>query len=87
MRHTDAKNTAGSTVRRRRKERHLSLDELGHRTEIERTRLCRFELGYTALHEDELRRLAKALGLRMKALTTRARRGKSGTATGRRTWS
>ena len=46
----------------------LSLDELGRRVQIERTRLSRAERGYSKLSESELERLASALNVSLDTL-------------------
>lgn len=50
-------------IRARRRELGLSIDELGLRAGIERSRLSRAERGYVHLNHDELTRLALHLGL------------------------
>ncbi len=50
-------------LRARRRELGLSIDELGQRANIERSRLSRAERGYIRLHDTELTRLALHLGL------------------------
>jgi len=50
-------------LRARRCELGLSIDELGQRANIERSRLSRAERGYVHLHHDELTQLALHLGL------------------------
>ncbi|WP_438040243.1 helix-turn-helix domain-containing protein [Sorangium sp. So ce128] len=50
-------------LRARRRELGLSIDELGQRANIERSRLSRAERGYIRLNGDELKRLKFHLGL------------------------
>ncbi|WP_438033713.1 helix-turn-helix domain-containing protein [Sorangium sp. So ce204] len=50
-------------LRARRRELGLSIDELGQRANIERSRLSRAERGYIRLNGDELKRLTFHLGL------------------------
>lgn len=57
-------------LRARRRELGLSLDELGRRTDIERSRLSRAEREYVPLSHEELKRLALHLGLEMEQLVT-----------------
>jgi transcriptional regulator with XRE-family HTH domain len=52
-------------LRARRRELGLSIDELGQRANIERSRLSRAERGYVHLRDEELTRLAVHLGLEM----------------------
>lgn len=56
-------------LRARRRELGLSIDELGQRADIERSRLSRAERGYIHLHHDELTRLAVHLGLEVDQVT------------------
>ena len=51
----------------------LSLDELGRRVQIERTRLSRAERGYSKLSEGELERLASALDVSVEILSAAPR--------------
>jgi transcriptional regulator with XRE-family HTH domain len=49
-------------LRALRVERGLSLDELGHRAGIERSRLSRAERGYARLSDVELEKIASIIG-------------------------
>ena len=53
----------GTTIRVRRTELRLSMDELGRRSGIERSRLSRAERGYVKLSADEIARLQDILEL------------------------
>lgn len=55
-------------LRSRRRELGLSLDELGRRTGIERSRLSRAEREYVPLNHEELKRLALHLRLEVEQL-------------------
>lgn len=57
-----------STLRRARADRGLSLDELGLRASVERTKLGRAERGYANLTKEELDRISRALGVESSAL-------------------
>jgi transcriptional regulator with XRE-family HTH domain len=48
-------------IRRIRRSKELTQDELARRSGLERSRLCRAERGYATLTENELRRLAETL--------------------------
>ena len=52
-----------SPLRRRRLRLGLSLDELGLRTGIDRSKLSRIERGYAHLTADEIKRVQRALGM------------------------
>lgn len=56
------------TLRDIRKAKGLTLDELARRAKSERSKLSRAERGYAKLREDELRRVARALGISVKQL-------------------
>ena len=56
------------TIRERRIHLDLSLDELGLRCGIERSRLSRGERGYVTLDNEELGRIAKELGVSARRL-------------------
>lgn len=60
-----------SVLRAFRSARGLTLDELGKRAKIERSRLSRAERGYATLSKDDLRRLAHVLRVRVVDLTGR----------------
>jgi transcriptional regulator with XRE-family HTH domain len=51
----------------------LSLDELGRRAAIERSKLSRAERGYVRLRPDEVRRVARALRVRITDLLGQGR--------------
>jgi transcriptional regulator with XRE-family HTH domain len=50
---------------RLRRTRELTQDELARRTGIERSKLSRAERGYSSLHPEELRRLARVLRVKV----------------------
>ena len=57
-----------SPLRRTRLARQLSLDELGLRAGIERSKLGRAERGYTSLSPDQLGRIARILQVEPKQI-------------------
>jgi hypothetical protein len=61
-------NHSDMAIRTLRKLRGLSLDELGRRARIERSRLSRAERGYLILSDTELERLAAELGVPLDSL-------------------
>lgn len=54
-----------SVLRAFRSARGFTLDELGKRAKIERSKLSRAERGFATLSKDDLRRLARALRVRV----------------------
>lgn len=61
-----------SSLRQVRLQQKLSLDELGHRARVERTKLGRAERGYARLTSDELRRVARVLRLPVRSFSAKA---------------
>lgn len=61
-------------IRAYRLKRELSLDELGRRAGIERSKLSRAERQYGRLSADEIGRVAKALGVPINMLEPSKRR-------------
>ena len=57
-----------SRIRKLRIRRNLTLDELGRRARIERSKLSRGERQYARLNRDELRRIARVLKVRISEL-------------------
>jgi transcriptional regulator with XRE-family HTH domain len=62
-----------SSLRTIRQQRSLTLDELGLRARIERSKLSRAERGYALLHRDELGRIARVLKVRVAEIGSRGR--------------
>lgn len=57
------------TLRMHRKEEKMSLDELGRRAQVERSRLSRAERGYIVLHDEEIARVAAVFGVKRLAIS------------------
>ncbi|GMV15906.1 MAG: hypothetical protein AMXMBFR56_41300 [Polyangiaceae bacterium] len=66
-------------ARQLRVEQNLTIDEVARRTEVDRSRISRFERGYLRLRLDELRRIAGVLEVTIEQLTEPAAAGPQNT--------
>lgn len=56
-------------IRKIRRSKELSQDELSRRSGVERSKLCRAERGYRTLTREELKHIARALRVDVEQLT------------------